>query len=125
MGLAGLTAVFGMGTGVTPPVWSPRKALAGLCAPPGSRSVRCLGLSSSGRISWSTLGSEDGYIREAYLCIQDRHVWGYRTPPWAASCHAFLMHDFWAASSRGGQAAWLLGPVGCGARASCTPGLST
>ena len=23
MGLAGLTAVFGMGTGVTPPVWSP------------------------------------------------------------------------------------------------------
>ena len=30
MGLAGLTAVFGMGTGVTPPVWSPeigRRAL--------------------------------------------------------------------------------------------------
>jgi hypothetical protein len=25
MGLAGLTAVFGMGTGVTPPVWSPEK----------------------------------------------------------------------------------------------------
>ena len=29
MGLAGLTAVFGMGTGVTPPVWSPEKRLAG------------------------------------------------------------------------------------------------
>ena len=26
MGLAGLTAVFGMGTGVTPPVWSPESA---------------------------------------------------------------------------------------------------
>ena len=29
MGLAGLTAVFGMGTGVTPPVWSPEKRPAG------------------------------------------------------------------------------------------------
>ena len=29
MGLAGLTAVFGMGTGVTPPVWSPEKPPAG------------------------------------------------------------------------------------------------
>ena len=26
IGLAGLTAVFGMGTGVTPPVWSPESA---------------------------------------------------------------------------------------------------
>ena len=26
---------------------------------------------------------------------------------------------------RGGQAAWLLGPVGCGGRPPCTPGLST
>ena len=29
MGLAGLTAVFGMGTGVTPPVWSPEMYPAG------------------------------------------------------------------------------------------------
>ena len=29
MGPAGLTAVFGMGTGVTPPVWSPEKCPAG------------------------------------------------------------------------------------------------
>ena len=29
MGRAGLTAVFGMGTGVTPPVWSPEKWPAG------------------------------------------------------------------------------------------------
>ena len=30
-----------------------------------------------------------------------------------------------AAAGRGGQAAWLLGPVGCGGRPPCTPGLST
>lgn len=30
MGLAGLTAVFGMGTGVTPPVWSPGIRPAGV-----------------------------------------------------------------------------------------------
>ena len=29
MGPAGLTAVFGMGTGVTPPVWSPESRPAG------------------------------------------------------------------------------------------------
>ena len=35
MGLAGLTAVFGMGTGVTPPVWSPESRPAGGQAGPG------------------------------------------------------------------------------------------
>ena len=36
MGPAGLTAVFGMGTGVAPPVWSPGRRPAGLCNPPGA-----------------------------------------------------------------------------------------
>ena len=36
MGPAGLTAVFGMGTGVTPPVWSPEKCPAGGQAGPGT-----------------------------------------------------------------------------------------
>jgi hypothetical protein len=36
MGPAGLTAVFGMGTGVTPPVWSPEKYPAGGQAGPGT-----------------------------------------------------------------------------------------
>jgi hypothetical protein len=36
MGLAGLTAVFGMGTGVTPPVWSPEKRPVGGQAGPGT-----------------------------------------------------------------------------------------
>ena len=36
MGPAGLTAVFGMGTGVTPPVWSPEKRPAGGQAAPAA-----------------------------------------------------------------------------------------
>ena len=39
MGLAGLTAVFGMGTGVAPPVWSPESRPAGGQADPGAFSV--------------------------------------------------------------------------------------
>ena len=35
-GLAGLTAVFGMGTGVTPPVWSPEMYPAGGQTRPGT-----------------------------------------------------------------------------------------
>src|SRR5271157_869704 len=37
MGPAGLTAVFGMGTGVTPPVWSPEKR------PGGGQAARATG----------------------------------------------------------------------------------
>ena len=40
MGLAGLTAVFGMGTGVTPPVWSPEICPAGGQARPGTQFPR-------------------------------------------------------------------------------------
>ena len=36
MGRAGLTAVFGMGTGVAPPVWSPEMYPAGGQAGPGA-----------------------------------------------------------------------------------------
>ena len=36
MGPAGLTAVFGMGTGVTPPVWSPENRPAGCQATPAA-----------------------------------------------------------------------------------------
>jgi hypothetical protein len=36
MGPAGLTAVFGMGTGVTPPVWSPEMPPAGCHATPAA-----------------------------------------------------------------------------------------
>ena len=40
MGRAGLTAVFGMGTGVTPPVWSPEKWPAGDEAGPDTFLIR-------------------------------------------------------------------------------------
>ena len=40
MGPAGLTAVFGMGTGVAPPVWSPGSRPGGDEAPPADGSVR-------------------------------------------------------------------------------------
>ncbi len=40
MGLAGLTAVFGMGTGVTPPVSSPEMCLVGGQTGPGTLSPR-------------------------------------------------------------------------------------
>ena len=51
MGLAGLTAVFGMGTGVTPPVWSPEKRPAGGQAGPGTVwSVRWIGHTRHGGI---------------------------------------------------------------------------
>ena len=36
MGPAGLTAVFGMGTGVTPPVWSPENRPRGRSGPPAA-----------------------------------------------------------------------------------------
>ena len=44
MGPAGLTAVFGMGTGVAPPVWSPEKR------PGGGQAARAAGYQLSG---WS------------------------------------------------------------------------
>jgi hypothetical protein len=43
IGPAGLTAVFGMGTGVTPPVWSPEMYPAGGQARPGTLDFRIVG----------------------------------------------------------------------------------
>ena len=44
MGPTGLTAVFGMGTGVTPPVWSPEISPAGCQAAPAKVSFRFAGV---------------------------------------------------------------------------------
>ena len=49
MGLAGLTAVFGMGTGVTPPVWSPEMHPAGGQARPGTQFPRLVAHESTNR----------------------------------------------------------------------------
>ena len=50
MGLTGLTAVFGMGTGGTPPVWSPEKR------PAGGQARRARVLSHGGRHASSNRG---------------------------------------------------------------------
>jgi hypothetical protein len=54
MGPAGLTAVFGMGTGVTPPVWSPEMYPAGGQAGPGTLDPKL------GRTRSRTLGLMSG-----------------------------------------------------------------
>ena len=56
MGLAGLTAVFGMGTGVTPPVWSPEMCPAGGQARPGTQ-ISEVGRTSSHKPSSRMSGS--------------------------------------------------------------------
>ena len=117
MGPAGLTAVFGMGTGVAPPVWSPGKRAAG-DAPDARVEFAMWQESCSSRrgiehdppprrtraiVSISLLGSSGSHRRPG--CAE--------------------MRGCIAASGRGGQAARLLGPVGCDPRGPCTPGLST
>ena len=127
MGLAGLTAVFGMGTGVAPPVSSPGNRTAGRQATPAemrrvassrtcgrsvtqarpARGVRVFDVVVARSVSRRTrVGS--GHVRG----VEDRTEPG--SPP-----------DLVRRGGRGGQAARLLGPVGCGGRPPCTPGLST
>jgi hypothetical protein len=83
MGPAGLTAVFGMGTGVAPPVWSPESRPAGGQAGPGAISV---GSVAHGALS--TVERTDGSLPDPRAPLQAGRT------------------------DRGGQAARLLGPVG-------------
>ncbi len=74
IGLAGLTAVFGMGTGVTPPVWSPEMRPAGGQSGPGAcslggRVTRCERLS----------GIAEFEIRPAAAILSDRSVGSVRS----------------------------------------------
>ena len=104
MGLAGLTAVFGMGTGVTPPVWSPEKSPAGIEARLG------------------TLWSEGGRTRsdKPFLLMSEhapRHsVKKALRDGTPIDCGdlplGFFRGQGGQRPDRGGQAAWLLGPVG-------------
>ncbi len=115
MGLAGLTAVFGMGTGGAPPVSSPESG-RGAVKPPGR-------------------GGSDGRSHaQAHRC----ESWRWRFIPDAdpRRIGGRLMGSREHRSIRapsgvagGGGSGWssgrLLGPVGCDGRPSCTPGLST
>ena len=65
MGPAGLTAVFGMGTGVTPPVWSPEKPPAGCQATPAA--FRFLGI-----VPWSITRSSSHGSRQHPLSKASR-----------------------------------------------------
>ncbi len=117
MGPAGLTAVFGMGTGGAPPVSSPELGRGGVS--PGGRGGSPFG--RSGRRSHALWWWPRIIRRSRAPRVGDRYAFGMGVS-WARSPRP---RRCGAATSRGGQAARLLGPVGCGGRPPCTPGLST
>ncbi len=106
MGLAGLTAVFGMGTGVTPPVWSPEMCPAGGQAGRalGFRWLVAHGITDRDLNEWVLL--HDSLSKSPYG-VTRRSIDGLAV----GSC---LLREArgWQRPDRGGQAAWLLGPVG-------------
>ena len=115
MGPAGLTAVFGMGTGGTPPVSSPEFARPGIN--PGGRGGSLPIRLSVAHAGWRRREIHPGVGPDGsgIATLRDGDSWPEPRGP----------DRFGAATSRGGQAARLLGPVGCDGRPSCTPGLST
>ena len=88
MGLAGLTAVFGMGTGVTPPVWSPEKR-----PPGGAAGAVVVVVNAVGQAHTLTVAFSDMQTLGRAQTDRRARPGGPRT-------------------DRGGQAARLLGPVG-------------
>ena len=108
MGPAGLTAVFGMGTGGAPPVWSPGKRPAGGLGHAGRGSGPVVRHTAWGAVVAGIISAVDpsggGSLRD-----------GRDLPPEPAA----------AAAGRGGQVARLLGLVRCGGRPPCTPSPST
>src|SRR3954471_9238828 len=103
MGPAGLTAVFGMGTGVTPPVWSPEKPPAGCHATPEA----------------IPLGFRSSITRQSIKRVASQHTlgkfytsttltFGSVNPPWISR----LRLQYRGSADRGGQVAWLLGRAG-------------
>ncbi len=127
MGLAGLTAVFGMGTGGAPPVWSPEKRPTGGQARrprgPVGRSRTARHINGKARVCRghtpfaSTINGPrpSGAGITASREVEERH--------WSAPVRRRRTRG--AAGGSGWSSGWLLGPVGCGGRPPCTPGLST
>jgi hypothetical protein len=123
MGPTGLTAVFGMGTGVTPPVWSPEMP------PAGGRARR--GISSNwvvGHARGSTVQVRRGTSSApllwaptaAGLVARGVSSWGW--PPCDRSPRRGWVG---AGDGSGWSSDRLLGPVRCGGRPPYTPGPST
>ena len=131
MGPAGLTAVFGMGTGGAPPVSSPEAGRWGVSPadlgsvvpwPPRWRVTSLIRASRADR-SWRA-SSEDRGPPRGDPGSSRSSIGDHPGPPSRPGRPAPGVGAD-AASGRGGQAARLLGPVGCGGRPPCTPGLST
>ena len=106
MGLAGLTAVFGMGTGVTPPVWSPEMY------PAGGQAGRARGFPRL-----VAHRSHKPFDANEWVLLHDSAVKKALRRWHADRCAELLPLGFlgtrgWQRPDRGGQAAWLLGPVG-------------
>jgi hypothetical protein len=140
MGLAGLTAVFGMGTGGAPPVSSPESARRAVKPPGPTEQVR-------GRDTLNVVVHSRGGIPSIVKAAATFNQLTRRGPCGCvgSSCRrrskdrgrAEARQDgssrrrpgrvpgWGTATGRGGQAVRLLGPVGCDGRPSCTPGLST
>jgi hypothetical protein len=95
MGPAGLTAVFGMGTGVAPQVWSPGIRDAGGEAGASGK----LGVHNRSSSMWRG---------RSVIAIADT----YQQVFWHHSDLLASRFGLRGAAGRGGQAAWLLGPVG-------------
>jgi hypothetical protein len=103
MGPAGLTAVFGMGTGVSPPVWSPEMCPAGGQARPGT-------VSEVGHTkSHNRMRMVNGRLHHNLV---SKEPYGKSTPSRWVWPLARLNGQGGQRPDRGGQAAWLLGPVG-------------
>ena len=105
MGPAGLTAVFGMGTGVTPPVWSPEKCPAGGQAGPGTDSE------VGSHTKRHTIRMSGALLHDIYCQRPLNRTDCLPTVGWLAR-PVPLRQQGRQRPDRGGQAAWLLGPVG-------------
>ena len=132
MGPAGLTAVFGMGTGVAPPVWSPGMRPAGGEA----RRTRVLAIrnlvthyvSTVGGRAWRRTDGPEPLPRRVGPCHGTVTAFGVRAGkhvghPGMTRRAAPLMGA--AGVGSGWSSGRLLGLVRCGGRPPCTPSPST
>ena len=138
MGQAGLTAVFGMGTGVTPPVWSPRiEAKRMFQRFASERWLESKGVAKRFFKTWNKQSEYRGRGVESRSTRIRLHgsFWKINRPDLILSAlfRRGLFHRFpvladereFAAAGRGGQVSRLLGPVRCGGRPPYTSGPST
>ena len=126
MGPAGLTAVFGMGTGVTPPVWSPEiRTLNRQAERPGE---------SGGRVtSRAGQATENQASRVVFKSLRDRPSydpvesggWSRHWDRWETCLHRATSRSVLTGDGSGWSSDRLLELVRCGGRPPCTSSPST